>query len=192
MRVAIIPARGGSVRIPRKNIRQFHGKPMLAYPIETAKRSGLFDSIWVSTEDRAIADVAKTFGAGVIQRPAMLAEVSGAPDPGTQEVTRHGIEWLKRGNVKADYVCCIYPCTPLMTEAHLKRGLEIVERGAHFAYVRGWFYWGQTDSLLKRVSLEQGGVEVAPPVEIHIDINTPEDWAEAERVYRERHMEKAA
>jgi pseudaminic acid cytidylyltransferase len=192
MKVAIIPARGGSVRIPRKNIRQFHGKPIMAYAIDTAKRSGLFDSIWVSTEDRAIADVARAYGAGWIQRPHELAELHGAPDPGTQAVTKHALEWLKRGNIKPSLACCIYPCTPLMTEAHLQRGMEIIERGPQYAFVRGWFYWGWVSAFMGSTPLEGNSVEVAPPAEIHIDINEEADWLEAERVYRERYMEKAA
>ena len=75
MNVAIIPARGGSKRIPRKNIREFCGKPMIAWPIEIAKQSGLFDHILVSTDDEEIAEVSIKFGAGVpFMRPAEFAD----------------------------------------------------------------------------------------------------------------------
>lgn len=84
MKVAIIPARGGSVRIPRKNIKIFHGRPIISYSIDTAQRSGLFDAVYVSTEDAEIAAIARKYGAALIHRPPELAEI-GAPDCGTQE-----------------------------------------------------------------------------------------------------------
>ncbi|DAB32064.1 MAG TPA: pseudaminic acid cytidylyltransferase, partial [Sulfurospirillum sp. UBA11407] len=74
MNVAIIPARGGSKRIPKKNIKEFCGKPMIAYSIEAAKKSELFDKIVVSTDDESIAQVAKSFGAEVLKRPKELAD----------------------------------------------------------------------------------------------------------------------
>jgi pseudaminic acid cytidylyltransferase len=90
VRVAVIPARGGSVRIPRKNIREFHGKPIMAYSILAAERSRLFDHIFVSTDSVDVARVAERYGASVIARPAAL----GADDVGTQEVIRHGADAL--------------------------------------------------------------------------------------------------
>jgi len=91
--VAIIPARGGSKRIPRKNIKPFHGKPLIAYSIETALKSKLFDQIIVSTDDEEIADVAKKYGAEVpFIRPKNLAD----DFTGTADVINHALEWLQQ------------------------------------------------------------------------------------------------
>jgi N-acylneuraminate cytidylyltransferase len=90
MRLAVIPARGGSKRIPRKNIKVFHGKPMIAWSIETAKLSGLFDQIIVSTDDSEISEVAKQWGAEVpFVRPASLS----GDHAGTTEVIAHATRW---------------------------------------------------------------------------------------------------
>ena len=101
-RVAIIPARGGSKRIPRKNIRPFAGKPIIGYSIETARESGLFDRIIVSTDDEEIAAVAKEFEAEIpFMRPAELAD----DFSGTNAVAKHCIQWLAENNYQVDYAC---------------------------------------------------------------------------------------
>lgn len=183
MRVAVIPARGGSRRIPRKNIKPFYGKPMLAYPIKTAFRSDLFDVVFVSTEDPDIAKVARKYGAAIIPRPPELAEVN-APDVGTQEVTRHAIEWINANYAnKVSHACCIYPCTPMLLPEDLNVAWKLMWDGG-FAYVPGIFYWGDTESFLKRRPLEQG-IDIPFPPERYIDINTTEDWARAEQMYAE-------
>lgn len=183
MNVAIIPARGGSKRIPRKNIRPFHGTPIIAYSIGAALDSRLFDGgVWVSTEDREIAGVALNYGAGLINRPPELAEI-GAPDCGTQEVTRHALTSL---NVTpADYACCIYPCAPLLRSGDLATGLQMLKsEQLTWVYAVGWFYWGKAASFLQGLPLE----EHAGVMETHraIDIDTEEDWARAEQLYAQR------
>ena len=111
MNIAIIPARGGSKRIPRKNIQLFSNKPMISYAISTAKQSGCFDHIVVSTEDAEIAEIAKKWGAEVpFFRPAKLAD----DYADTLDVLKHTIGNLTRVYDKPNFICCIYPCTPLM------------------------------------------------------------------------------
>lgn len=121
--LAIIPARGGSKRIPGKNIKEFLGKPVIAYSIETALKSGLFEEVMVSTDDERIADVAKEFGASV---PFMRSEKN-ADDYATladvvEEVKN---EYLSRGRI-FKHICCILPTAPLITMENLKKGLDIL------------------------------------------------------------------
>jgi len=109
MRVAIIPARGGSQRIPRKNIKPFCGKPIIAWPIEVAIASGCFDRIVVSTDDDEIAEVAAAYGAEApFRRPARLAD----DRTGTIAVMRHAIECLQSGADQLAHVCCIHATAP--------------------------------------------------------------------------------
>lgn len=120
--VAIIPARGGSKRIPRKNIRPFHGVPAIVRTIETAKRSNCFDNIIISTDDEQIADIATKFGAEVpFMRPKHLADDFTT----TSDVVVHAIEEIQaRQPVSA--VCCIYPVTPLLTAERLREGVKLL------------------------------------------------------------------
>jgi N-acylneuraminate cytidylyltransferase len=119
--VAIIPARGGSRRIPGKNIREFRGKPILAYSIEAAQASGLFDDIIVSTDDEAIAAVARDYGASVpFIRPADIAD----DYTGTNAVVKHAVQWLLDAGHTIEYVCCIYATAPLLSARYLREGLE--------------------------------------------------------------------
>ncbi|MDX3775246.1 pseudaminic acid cytidylyltransferase [Chromatiaceae bacterium AAb-1] len=121
MKVAIIPARGGSKRIPRKNIREFCGKPMLAYPIESAQQSGCFDRIVVSTEDPAIAKLAISYGAEVpFIRPAELAD----DYTGTTPIIRHALQQLIAQGDKPEYCCCIYATSPLLQPEALQQALQ--------------------------------------------------------------------
>ena len=111
-RVAIIPARGGSKRIPRKNIREFCGKPMIAWSIEAAKASGCFDRIVVTTDDPKIAEVAKAWGAEVpFMRPVELSD----DYAGTLPVIRHAVDWLNQNVEPVDYACCIYATAPFIS-----------------------------------------------------------------------------
>ncbi|NWO04294.1 MAG: pseudaminic acid cytidylyltransferase [Alteromonadaceae bacterium] len=122
--VAIIPARGGSKRIPRKNIKEFCGKPMIAWSIEAAKASGCFDRIIVSTDDQEIAEVAKEWGAEVpFMRPAELSD----DFTGTLPVVRHAVEWLSQHDASVDYACCIYATAPFVSTDDLKQGLKLIE-----------------------------------------------------------------
>jgi pseudaminic acid cytidylyltransferase len=121
MKVAVIPARGESKRIPKKNIKHFLGKPIIAYSIKVAKESGLFDRVIVSTDNHEIAAVAKNFGAEVpFVRPAELSD----DYTGTNAVVKHSLEWLTGNGVQIDYVCCIYATAPFLRKEYLKQGLK--------------------------------------------------------------------
>lgn len=131
MNVAIIPARGGSKRIPRKNIREFCGKPMIAWSIEAARESGCFERIVVSTDDAEIAEVARAHGAEVpFVRPAGLSD-DHAP---TVPVVAHAIEMLTSAGVDIDAACCIYATAPLLRAADLRDALTLL-RNAGCDYV---------------------------------------------------------
>lgn len=119
--IAVIPARGGSKRIPRKNIKPFCGKPMIAYSIEAAIRAGIFDEIIVSTDDEEIADVAKNAGASVpFMRPKELSDDYTA----TGAVVEHAIKFLQARGDRIKFVCTIYATAPLIDEIYIKLGLE--------------------------------------------------------------------
>ena len=121
MRVAIIPARGGSKRIPRKNIRPFAGKPIIAWPIRAALSSGLFDQVVVSTDDAEIAEIARAAGALVpFMRPKDLSD----DYADTKSVIRHAISELKLENEPEVQVCCIYPTSVFANAQILNEGLE--------------------------------------------------------------------
>lgn len=132
MKVAVIPARGGSKRIPRKNIKEFCGKPMIAYSIEAALQSDCFDKIIVSTDDLEIAKVAERYGAEVpFMRPPELSN----DYTGTIPVIGHAIEWLKEQEFDPKLVCCLYATAPFVTAEYLQQGLDqIVELGAAYAF----------------------------------------------------------
>ncbi|MFC2345473.1 pseudaminic acid cytidylyltransferase [Campylobacter sp.] len=119
--IAVIPARGGSKRIPRKNIKPFCGKPMIAYSIEAAIRAGIFDEIIVSTDDEEIADIAKNAGASVpFMRPKELSDDYTA----TGAVVEHAIKFLQARGDRIKFVCTIYATAPLIDEIYIKLGLE--------------------------------------------------------------------
>ncbi|ONN69688.1 pseudaminic acid cytidylyltransferase [Pseudomonas oryzihabitans] len=129
--IAIIPARGGSKRVPRKNIKAFHGRPMIAHSIQAALESGLFARIVVSTDDAEIAEVARSWGAEVpFLRPAELAD----DHAGTVEVIRHAVAALREQDEDFAYACCLYATAPFVTPADLARGLEILEGHPDKAY----------------------------------------------------------
>ena len=121
MRLAVIPARGGSKRIPRKNIKSFCGKPMIAWSIEAALASGCFDQVIVSTDDAEIASVAQQHGAQVpFMRPAELSD----DHTGTIPVIRHAIEWQQAQGEAPEQVCCIYATAPFVRASDLRQGLS--------------------------------------------------------------------
>ena len=125
MSVAVIPARGGSKRIPRKNIKIFSGVPMIAYAIKAAMESGLFEHIVVSTDDAEIADLAKQFGAEVpFFRPPELANDLATTVP----VIAHAIQECEKLRWNTDFVCCIYPCVPFLSGADLVSGRNAIEK----------------------------------------------------------------
>jgi len=122
--VAIIPARGGSRRIPKKNIKDFFGKPLIAYSIEVALKSKLFERVIVSTDDEEIAKIAKKYGAEVpFIRPSNLADEF----TGTADVVSHTLEFLKKKKEVYKYACTIYATAPLLQKEYLKEGLQRLE-----------------------------------------------------------------
>lgn len=132
MNVAIIPARGGSKRIPRKNIKEFCGKPMIAWSIEAALQSGCFSRVVVSTDDTEIAAAAKNHGAEV---PFMRPESLSGDYTGTIPVIRHAVEWLIQHGQPPQYACCIYATAPFINPADIRRGLKILsDTGSDYAF----------------------------------------------------------
>lgn len=132
MKFAVIPARGGSKRIPRKNIKSFGGKPMIAWSIEAALESECFDQVIVSTDDSEIAEVAVEYGATVpFVRPSNLSD----DHTGTIPVIRHAIQWLQTNDTNVEYVCCLYATAPFVRAADIRAGLtSLIESGADYAF----------------------------------------------------------
>lgn len=194
--LAIIPARGGSRRIPRKNVRLFHGKPIIAYSIETARACGLFDRILVSTEDQDIAAVAKAYGAKVSQRPMAMARDS----VGTQEVARDALQRYiaSAHGTPPEYACCIYATAPLMTAEDLRAGLDMLQHGTKpYVYTvgpdgqhAGQWYWGRVKSFVDGVPLEGNSATLTLPAERVCDINVEDDFQRAERLYAALHQQR--
>ena len=126
--IAIIPARGGSKGIPRKNIRLLAGKPLIAYSIETALKSKYINRVVVSTEDDEIAEISKKYGAEVIERPEELATDSAPTEP----VIEHVLERLKEQEYyKPDLIILLQPTSPLRTGKHIDEALDMFSKG-HF------------------------------------------------------------
>ncbi len=231
MRLAVIPARGGSKRIPRKNIKEFCGKPMIAYAIEAAKGCGLFDHIVVSTDDEEIAQVAMKFGAEVpFMRPAELADDYAT----TMPVVAHAIESCRTIGWQADIVCCIYPAVPLIQIQDIQEALSLLEVGdadyvftvTSFSsaiqralrrmpdgrmqsfypeyintrtqdlepgyYDAGQFYWGKAKAWMNGISPHQTGKGLVIPEWRVVDIDTAEDWARAELIFRAMESKRAS
>lgn len=132
MKLAIIPARGGSKRIPRKNVREFAGKPIIAHSICAALESGVFDRVIVSTDDGEIAAVAREWGAETpFLRPAWLAD----DHTGTNAVVRHALGWFAEQGKSCDYACCIYATAPFVQPRFIQQGLGLLEgSGQAFAF----------------------------------------------------------
>jgi pseudaminic acid cytidylyltransferase len=132
MKLAVIPARGGSKRIPRKNIKPFCGKPMIAWSIEAALQSGCFDQVVVTTDDAEIAEVARQCGAQVpFMRPAALSD----DHTGTTAVIAHAIDWFAAHDQTPDQVCCLYATAPFVSADDLRRGLAVfTETGSDYAF----------------------------------------------------------
>lgn len=120
--LAIIPARGGSKRVPRKNIKLFLGKPIIAYSIEAAINSGLFDEVMVSTDDAEIAAIANQYGAKL---PFMRSEKTSNDFATTFEVVEEVINTYTYKGIKFNNVCCIYPCAPFVTEQKLEEAYNL-------------------------------------------------------------------
>ena len=123
MKVAIIPARGGSKRIAGKNIKLFHGKPVMAYSIEALRLCGIFDRIIVSTDSEEIAAVARQFGAETpFMRPASLSDDFTT----TAAVVAHALQWLQDQGEAALQVCCMYATAPFVRVEDIRRGYELL------------------------------------------------------------------
>ena len=121
MNLCVIPARGGSKRIPRKNIKSFNGKPIIAYSIEAALNSGCFDKVIVSTDDPEIAEVGQAYGAEIpFMRPDELAN----DYAGTLPVIKHAIEWFEQNQTRPDDVCCIYATAPFVQIETIKAAYQ--------------------------------------------------------------------
>lgn len=125
MNIAIIPARGGSKRIPRKNILPFLGKPLIAYSIDTALKSGCFDKVIVSTDDTEIAEVSRKYGADVpFLRPAHISDDHAT----TMDVMEHAIEWCESQKMDIQLICCLYATAPLLLPQDLSNGLALLRK----------------------------------------------------------------
>jgi pseudaminic acid cytidylyltransferase len=228
--VAIIPARGGSKRIPHKNIKPFCGKPMIAYSIEAAKNAGIFDRIIVSTDSKKIASIAKDLGAETpFMRPMELSD----DFAGTDAVILHALKWLMKEGKKIDYICCIYATAPFVKAEYIVKGYNLLcdKKAAScfsvttypFPIFRslkinnqdrlemlwpeykgtrsqdlieayhdaGQFYWSDTKKYLKEKQFySKDAVPVILPRYLVQDIDTPEDWETAEKMYAVLQMDK--
>lgn len=132
MKLAVIPARGGSKRIPRKNIKPFCGKPMIAWSIEAARLSNCFDRIIVSTDDEEISAIAQAHGAEVpFMRPSELSD----DYTGTIPVIAHAIDWVNKNISPVEFACCLYATAPFTQATDLRRGYNTLQNsGANFAF----------------------------------------------------------
>lgn len=124
-RIAVITARGGSKRIPRKNIREFCGKPILAYSVQAALESGIFDTVMVSTEDKEIAETACRYGAEV---PFLRSSRNSDDFAVTKDVLREVLEEYESRGERFDVLCCIYPTAPFVTGERLREAVELLEK----------------------------------------------------------------
>lgn len=222
MPLCIIPARGGSKRIPRKNIKPFGGKPMIAHSIAAALESGCFERVVVSTDDEEIAAVARQYGAQTpFARPSELADDFAT----TGAVMRHAVATLLAEGLPE--ICCLYATAPFVRPADLQRGLDTLRQsGGDYAFsvtsfpfpiqralrlnaqggvsmfqpenfaVRsqdleeawhdaGQFYWGTAEAWLaqKPIFNSRSSAVKLPRYRVQ-DIDTPEDWARAEMMWR--------
>ncbi len=225
MNLCVIPARGGSKRIPRKNIREFCGKPMIAWSIEAARASGCFDEIIVSTDDKEIADVARQCGAAVpFMRPSELAD----DFAGTTPVVAHAVHWYQEHGQELTAVCCLYATAPFVAPIDLRQGREMLMQVAVDRFVftatayaspiqralrldptsgearmwqpeqfskrsqdlepahhdAGQFYWGRPQAWLHSENLFEGSKPLLLPRWRVQDIDTEDDWRQAELMRR--------
>jgi len=158
MHVAIIPARGGSKRIDRKNIKYFCGKPIIAYSIETAISSNIFDKVIVSTDDKEIAETAKDYGAEVpFVRPSNLSDDYTA----TNAVIIHAINWLLDQGYRLNSVCCIYATAPFIQKDDLIKARKVfLTNKWEFVFSATSFVYPIQRAFMK---LETDGIEMFQP-----------------------------
>ena len=132
MNLLIIPARGGSKRIPRKNIKIFKGKPIIEWTISTALSLKIFDKIIVSTDDNEIANLSNDLGVDVpFIRPSNLAD----DNTSTREVILHAINWYKRKNIDFNYVCCLYPTSIFIKEKDINEAFNKLKKSQEDTYI---------------------------------------------------------
>jgi pseudaminic acid cytidylyltransferase len=196
MKLAVIPARGGSKRIPKKNIKDFYGKPMIAWSIETAISSGLFDEIIVSTDDKDIADIARAYGAKVpFVRPNEISD----DYTGTTPVIAHATQWAISQGYELDAVCCIYATSPFIQNDDLKRGWDMLHTADWDYSFTASEYAAPIFRSFKQTS--EGGVEMFFSEEFDTrsqDLTTalhdagqfywgrPSSWLEEKRIFSRR------
>ena len=196
--ICIIPARSGSRRIPGKNFKDFLGKPMLIRAIETARASGLFDDVVVSSDSLEARDMAWSVEASFLKRPPELCEDS----VGTQRIMQYHLIELATPQfgleeLEYDYGCCLYPCSPLLLPSDLAGAFHallvlkptyILSVGSDPLCDAGNFYMGDSKIFREGIPLlgMYTGMWPLPP-ERTCDINTEEDWARAEKLYEEMH-----
>ncbi len=131
--VAIIPARGGSKRIPRKNVRTFGDKPMIVWSIEAALKSGVFDEVIVSTDDDEVAEVARHYGATV---PFMRPQEISGDTAGLNQVLRHALHWLKyEGGGQPEWLGCVYATAPFLRAEDLRAARDRLRKNPEAEYV---------------------------------------------------------
>ncbi|QDX98146.1 pseudaminic acid cytidylyltransferase [Pectobacterium carotovorum subsp. carotovorum] len=193
MKVAVIPARGGSKRIPRKNIKLFCGKPMIAWSIEQAKASGCFDRIIVSTDDMDIADVAREYGAEIpFIRPNELSNDYAT----TGQVMNHAVTWLLEQKLAIKAVCCIYATAPFLSAEDMRSGYRKFEESRSDYVFSATTYAFPIQRALKKDSNER--ISMFHPEEFHTrsqDLEeafhdagqfywgTPEAWKEERPIF---------
>ncbi|OJA07265.1 pseudaminic acid cytidylyltransferase [Halomonas sp. QHL1] len=178
--VAVIPARGGSKRIPRKNIKSFAGKPMIAWSIEAALASGCFDRVIVSTDDDEIATVASEWGAEVpFRRPAELSD----DHTGTIPVIAHAIEWLSDHDKAPKTVCCLYATAPFVQPEDLRSGYQSLQGGEEVDYAFSVTSYVFPIQRALRLS-PQGRVAMFQPKHFHTRSQDLEEaWHDAGQFY---------
>jgi N-acylneuraminate cytidylyltransferase len=131
MSIAVIPARGGSKRIPKKNIKLFRGEPIIARSIQVAINSGLFDEVIVSTDDKEIAKISINFGASVpFFRPHELSNDHAT----TLDAMEHAARWLRANNKLSESLCCIYPTAPFLEQTDLSQAFKLLNKSTHYVF----------------------------------------------------------
>jgi len=222
MNIAILPARSGSKRIKNKNFKLFAGLPMISHPIKIAKKTNLFDKIYISSDNPKILKLYKSYGAtDFILRPKNLS----GDNTVTKPVIEHAIKHIIKKKIKVDYICCIYPCTPFLRKDILLNSFKLLNKNnKNFVYPvikyphpiqrslgmyedkkiffrepkyeltktqnlktyyhdAGQFYWGSKEVWLSNKRMHSNGFGFDITDHLSVDIDYPEDWKFAEKVY---------
>ena len=185
--ICLIPARSGSRRIKKKNVKDFHGKPIIAYSIEAARDSELFHDVVVSTDSEEIAEVAQKYGASVYMRRKEMAE----DHIGTQEVAK---DFLRHASHDITTLCVMYATAPMIRLEDLQLAHDMVSCGeVTYAFTvgtepclhdAGQFYFGEAKAFTDDEPLIGPHTAMIPvPADRDIDINVPADWDKAEEMF---------